>query len=298
MDIIEGILYSLLWASAAVATKFAMHSVDPFLLTFLRFLIVAILLLSYTYLLNKKKNRFPSKDEFKQLLMLGLLNVTIYMTGFIIAIKTVSAGLISLFMATNPLILILLSGIILKRKLTINEYIGILIAMSGLILAAIPNLKDSHASLLGLVALIAGITSLSFGSIYFSKKKIALNRMTVNTWQITFGCIFFIPIVFYNAPNNFIKPDLNFYLSFFWLVLPVTIIAYALWLKLLHTDPVKAGLWLFLTPALGYFMAVIILHEPLTLYGIIGALLVVTGLLYSRRKKKMEFDSKYLTSTE
>jgi probable blue pigment (indigoidine) exporter len=284
MDILEGILYSLLWASAAVATKFAMHSVDPFLLTCMRFLVVAIVLMSYTYLFKYNQERLPTRHEFKQLLILGLLNVTIYMTGYIIAIKTVSAGLISLFMATNPLILILLSAIILKRKLHKNEYIGIVIALAGLILAAIPNLKGSHASIIGLAALVTGITSLSFGSIYFSKKKMALNRMTINTWQITFGGIFFIPIIIFNAQDNFLKPDLNFFLSFLWLVIPVTIIAYALWLKLLQRDPVKAGLWLFLTPGLGYFMAVVILHEPLTLYGIAGALLVVTGLLYSRKK--------------
>ena len=286
MNILEGILYSLLWASAAVATKFAMHSVDPFLLTCLRFLVVAVLLMAFTYLLTRKQNRLPSKQEFKQLLIMGLLNVTIYMTGYIIAIKTVSAGLISLFMATNPLILILLSAVVLKRKLTYNEYMGMAIALTGLILAAVPNLQNSHASIIGLVALVAGITSLSFGSIYFSKKKIDLSRMTINTWQITLGGLFFIPIVFLNAPNNYIRPDLNFFFSFTWLVIPVTIVAYALWLKLLQNDPVKAGLWLFLTPALGYFMAAIILHEPLTLYGIFGAVLVVAGLLYSRKKAK------------
>jgi probable blue pigment (indigoidine) exporter len=286
MNILEGLFYSILWASAAVATKFAMHSVDPFLLTCLRFILVALLLLAFTYIFNNKENRLPTKQEFKQLAILGLLNVTIYMAGYIIAIKTVSAGLISLFMATNPLMLILLSAIVLKRKLAFNEYLGIAIALAGLILAAVPNLKGSQASLIGLVALVAGITSLSFGSIYFSKKKLNLSRMTINTWQITFGGIFFIPIVFLNQPNNYIVPDLNFFLSFLWLVIPVTIIAYALWLKLLQDDPVKAGLWLFLTPALGYFMAVIILNEPLTLYGIFGAILVVIGLMFSRRKIK------------
>ncbi len=284
MNILEGLLYSILWASAAVATKFAMQSVDPFLLTCLRFLLVGLVLLTFTYLLNSKENRLPNKKEFKQLLMLGLLNVTIYMTGYIIAIKSVSAGLISLFMATNPLILIVLSAIVLKRKLSSHEYVGIAIALTGLVLAAIPNLKGSHASFIGLAALVIGITSLSFGSIYFSKKKLALSRLTVNTWQIAFGGLFFIPIVLFNGSNNYIKPDLNFFLSFLWLVIPVTIIAYALWLKLLQHDPVKAGLWLFLTPAIGYFLAVIILKEPLTVYGVTGALMVVTGLIYSRRK--------------
>jgi drug/metabolite transporter (DMT)-like permease len=103
-------------------------------------------------------------------------------------------------------------------------------------------------------------------------------------WQIIFGGLLFIPIVAFNAGNLYFVPNFNFFASFLWLVFPVSIVAYSLWLHLLHKDPVKAGIWLFLTPVLGYAMAVIILREPLTLFGVIGALLVVTGLFYSRKR--------------
>lgn len=284
MELLEGLLFSILWASATVATKFAVHSVDPFLLTLLRFLVVALVLQAYAYIFKKSNSRLPSKEEFKQLIVLGLLNVTVYMTGYLIAIKTVSAGLISLFSASNPLILILLSALLLRKKLSRHQGMGIAIAFSGLILAAVPNLKDSHATFWGLIAFVAGITSLSFGSIYYSKTGIKLSKMSVNTWQITIGGLLFIPIVALNTGNNYLHADFNFFLSFAWLVVPVTIIAYALWLKLLSVDPVKAGIWLFLTPVLGYIMAVIIMHERMTIFGVSGAILVVIGLLYSRRK--------------
>jgi probable blue pigment (indigoidine) exporter len=286
MEIIEGLLFSIFWASATVATKFAVHSVDPFLLTLIRFVLVALVLQTFTFLFQKKTNRLPNKQEFIQLTILGVLNVTIYMSGYLIAIKTVSAGLISLFSASNPLILVLLSAFVLKKKLSTHQWVGISMAFTGLILAAVPNLKGSHATLWGLIAFVLGITSLSFGSIYFSKSSIKLSKMAVNTWQITIGGLLFIPIVWMNSGGNYLHADLNFYLSLAWLVIPVTIIAYALWLKLLEADPVKAGLWLFLTPALGYLLAVLIMHERLTAYGVCGALLVVGGLLYSRRKVK------------
>jgi probable blue pigment (indigoidine) exporter len=288
MEILEGLLFSILWASATVATKFAVHSVDPFLLTLLRFLVVALVLQAFAFLFRRKSSRLPTKQEFRQLFILGVLNVTVYMTGYLIAIKTVSAGLISLFSASNPLILILLSALVLKKKLSMQQRIGIAIAFSGLVLAAIPNLKDSHATFWGLIAFVAGITSLSFGSIYYSKTNIKLSKMSVNTWQISIGGLLFVPIVALNTGNNYLHADLNFYLSFAWLVVPVTIIAYALWLKLLDADPVKAGIWLFLTPVLSYIMAVLIMHEHITPYGVGGAILVVTGLLYSRRNPRLE----------
>ncbi len=283
MDIIEGILFALFWSSATVATKFAIRSVDPFLLTFLRFSLVSLLLLFYVYAIKGRSNRLPQVKELKHLFVLGVCNVTLYMTGYLIAIKTISAGLISLATATNPLILILLSAVFLDKKPTAKQWIGIAVSVAGLVLASIPNLKHSHLTIKGLVALIAGIVALSSGSVYYSKVRLALPKMVVNTWQITIGGLLFAPILWLNRGNNFIKPDLNFSLSFIWLVIPVSIIAYSLWLTLVHKDPVKAGGWLFLTPVLGYLMAIIILHEPVTIYGVSGALMVVLGLTYSRR---------------
>lgn len=287
MDIFEGLFFAIFWASATVATKFAIRSVDPFLLTFLRFSLVSLLLLGYFYVL--KSNRWPTAKELRHLFILGLCNIALYMTGYLIAIQTVSAGLISLVTATNPLILIVLSAIFLKRRPTTIQWIGIAVSLAGLIIASIPNLQNSHATLKGLVALVAGITALSSGSIYFSKVKLTLPKPIVNTWQITIGACLFVPIVLINGSNNFIKTDMNFALSFIWLVVPVSIIAYALWLNLLHKDPVKAGGWLFLTPVLGYIMAIIVLHEQVTVYGVAGAILVVIGLMYSRRTDPRQF---------
>ncbi len=285
MDIAEGLLFALLWASATAATKIAVHSCDLFLLTLIRFLTVSVILLTYTYLIKGKSSRYPTKAEFKKLFILGVLNVTVYMSGYLIAIKYVSAGLISLLTAVNPLLLILFSALIYKRKLTAFEITGIVIAVAGLTLASVPNLYNSHATLTGLLALIAGIAALSSGSIYYANSGLSLKKMEVNTWQITIGGLLFLPVVLWNGSNNFIIPDRNFFLSIAWLIFPVSIVAYAMWLNLVQKDSVKAGLWLFLTPAFGYLMAVIILREKITVYGIAGSLLVVSGLLYSRRKK-------------
>jgi len=285
MDIAEGLIFAILWASATVATKYTLHSCDLFLLTLIRFLTVSVILLVYNYIIKSKSSNFPSKAEFKKLLILGILNVTVYMSGYLIAVKYVSAGLISLITAVNPLLLILFSAIFYKRKLTSAEIIGVVVAVSGLALASIPNLYHSHATLQGLLALIVGIAALSAGSIYYANSGITLKKMEVNTWQITIGGLLFIPIVLLNGSNNFIIPDIHFFVSITWLIVPVSIIAYALWLNLLQKDSVKAGLWLFLTPAFGYLMAVVIMHEKMTVYGVAGSALVVGGLLYSRRKK-------------
>jgi drug/metabolite transporter (DMT)-like permease len=82
--------------------------------------------------------------------------------------------------------------------------------------------------------------------------------------------------------NNF---DLSFWLSLAWLIIPVSIIAVQLWLRLLKDDAVRASLWLFLCPVFGFMYATFLLHEPFTIHTAVGALLVMAALYVGQFKK-------------
>ncbi|MDM5333906.1 EamA family transporter [Ureibacillus composti] len=73
-----GLLFTVLYASGAVAMKFGLQSAPPLTLATLRILIAGVLLLSYIYLFQKGKYRMPNKKEFGTLFWLGLLNTTFF----------------------------------------------------------------------------------------------------------------------------------------------------------------------------------------------------------------------------
>ncbi len=129
--------------------------------------------------------------------------------------------------------------------------------------------------------------SYSVAAIYFAAKNWSgLHLFTINGWQTLFGGIFLLPItLFFYQPqlNNF---NQSFWLSVSWLAIPVSVAAVQLWLWLLKTDAVRAGLWLFLCPLFGFAYASWLLKEPLGIYTIIGVVLVLIGLLLSRRDIK------------
>ncbi|GGH79448.1 drug/metabolite transporter (DMT)-like permease [Filimonas zeae] len=285
MEIAEGVLFAILWASATAATKFGIRSVEPLLLACIRFLLVGGLLTGFVYVIRAGKFRLPTKKEFKHLFILGLLNITLYIAAFVIAVKMVSAGLVSLFNAMPPLVIILLSAIWLKRPVLRKEWLGIGLAMAGLAVAAIPNLQNSHATIGGIVILLLGQVALATGSTYYAGIKLELPRLVINAWQTAIGGLLLIPLAFLNRHNIYLVADSNFYWSLGWLVIPVSVIAYGLWLHLLHKDAVKAGMWLFVTPVLGYVLAVWLLREKVTVYAIVGALMVIAGVSIAKRKK-------------
>src|SRR4051812_23815378 len=107
--IIIGLLFSMLWASASVAGKIGMQSVEPLLLFDVRFMFAGILMLLYAHLFTR--NKLPKSSDWKQLTFFGLLNTTLYLGLYIIALKQVSAGIGSLAVATNPLMISILTAV-------------------------------------------------------------------------------------------------------------------------------------------------------------------------------------------
>lgn len=282
-NLLSGILFAMLWASASVATKIGILSAQPLVIGNFRFLIAATLMLGYSYLFQK--NRLPKGVEWKQLAIYGFLNVTIYLGCFVIAMKHVSAGIGSLAAATNPLIISILSAFWIGRSVKKTEIFGLFFGITGVGIATYPLLKNSFADVEGLIILSISMISYSVGTVYYSSQKWELPLLVINGWQVLLGGILLVPITlfFTDWANN--TYDLRFWSSVFWLVIPVSIGAVQLWLYLLKKDPVKASLWLFLCPIFGFAYASFLLDEPITSYTYIGTLLVIVGLYLAQKEK-------------
>ena len=282
-NLLSGILFAMLWASASAATKIGILSAQPLVIGNFRFFIAGALMLGYSYLFQK--NRLPKGVEWKQLAIYGFLNVTIYLGCFVIAMKHVSAGIGSLAAATNPLIISILSAFWIGRSIKKIEILGLVFGITGVGIATYPLLKNSFADVEGLIILSVSMISYSVGTVYYSSQKWTLPLLVINGWQVLLGGILLVPITlsFTDWTNN--TYDLRFWSSVFWLVIPVSIVAVQLWLYLLKKDPVKASLWLFLCPIFGFSYASFLLNEPITFYTYIGTLLVIVGLYLAQKDK-------------
>ena len=282
-NLLSGILFAMLWASASAATKIGILSAQPLVIGNFRFFIAGALMLGYSYLFQK--NRLPKGGEWKQLAIYGFLNVAIYLGCFVIAMKHVSAGIGSLAAATNPLIISILSAFWIGRSIKNIEILGLVFGITGVGIATYPLLKNSFADVEGLIILSVSMISYSVGTVYYSSQKWTLPLLVINGWQVLLGGILLVPITlfFTDWTNN--TYDLRFWSSVFWLVIPVSIVAVQLWLYLLKKDPVKASLWLFLCPIFGFSYASFLLNEPITFYTYIGTLLVIVGLYLAQKDK-------------
>lgn len=277
-----GLSFAILWSSASIAGKFGLQSVEPMVFFTIRFLLAGAILLIYAHVLQGE--RLPQNKEWWNVTFFGTFNTALYLGLFIIALQTVAAGITALAIALNPLLISIMSSLWMKRKVKGNEWMSIILGILGVALATYPLLQTSYASTGGLILLGLSMVTYSIGSVFYSSVTWNLSRIAINGWQVLAGGILLAPFafIFYRGNNQY---DLNFALSLAWLIIPVSIVAVQLWLRLLREDAVRASLWLFLCPIFGLGLATLLLDEPFTLYTGIGTAVVLLALYIGQQKK-------------
>ncbi|MCE7040727.1 DMT family transporter [Dyadobacter sp. CY312] len=285
-NIAIGLLFSILWASASVATKFGVQSAAPLILANVRFFIAGILLLGFSYgFIKDQSYRLPTRREFGQLALFGFLNTTLYLGLYVCAMKYTAAGIGSLAVSTNPLIIVLLSSWWLSRRPATEEWLGIILGMAGIAIATYPLMKNSFTTPFGITLLMISMIAVSAASVYYASVKWELPNLLINGWQVFLGGVFLLPATLWMGNETQTQWNAQFWASVLWLSLAVSIVGLICWFYLLRLDTVKASMWLFLCPLFGFLFAWWLMDEPITIYTIIGTILVVGGLYAGQRKK-------------
>ncbi len=230
------------------------------------------------------KHRLPVGKEWKQVAVYGLLNITIYLGSYIVAMQTLTAGIGALAIGTNPVFISFLSVFFLKKKLTMPVILALFICTVGVLCAAWPLFEQAQVTARGLLILVFSMLSYSVSAVYFTTSKWnSLHLFTINGWQTFIGGILLLPFTWYyfTSMNNHF--DTKFWVAVLWLAIPVSIVAVLIWLWLLKADSVKAGMWLFLCPLFGFIIAALIMNDSISVYTIVGVMLVMIGLFLSQQ---------------
>ena len=283
--IAAGVLFALLWSSASTATKIALVSAQPLVIAQFRFALAGAIMLFFAYFLQEQK--WPNRKQWKQITIYGFLNITLYLGCYIIAMQHVTAGIGALSVATNPLYISFLSVFFLKRKLKSEIFIALLFGTAGVVIASWPLLQNTSVTAEGLILILFSMLSYSAGAIYFSSRQWGdMNILTINGWQTAIGGFLLLPFTLWQFHRNANHFDFKFWAGTAWLAIIVSIFAIQLWLWLLKKNAVKAGLWLFLCPVFGFAIAAVVLKDVISVYTVVGVVLVMIGLFLSERKNQ------------
>ena len=122
-----------LWGGVIIAAKIASNiMLEPIKLSFFRNLVVIVILLPFAF--NKLvTNREVYRKNWKLIIVLSVLSVSVFNTFLNIALTTTSVISSSLMPAFTPALIILLSFLIYNSTITVFQSIGAVVSFFGFI---------------------------------------------------------------------------------------------------------------------------------------------------------------------
>jgi len=275
------LIFILLWSSAFITTKPIIDNSDPFAALAFRFFFVAVGF--YLFSLYLKQSIIVKKKNLIESVFSGVLFHGFYLGGVFYSISIgMPTGIAALIVTLQPVLTNALSGPILDEKVTLKQWIGVLLGFIGAALVLGFDI-GSDIPLLGLVATIVALIAITTSTIWQKKLSNNLSLPVSNFYQAVGGCLFHIMIIIF-----FTKPYIDFSQTFIIAmshqIFLVSFGAFTILMYLIKNNSASRTVSIFfLIPATSAFMAWLFLNESLTNLDLLGFLITTIGVYIATR---------------
>ena len=275
------IIFILLWSSAFITTKPIIDYSDPFSALAFRFFFVAIGF--YLFSLYLKQSIIINKKNLIESLCSGILFHGFYLGGVFYSISIgMPTGIAALIVTLQPILTNILSGPMLGERVTIKQWVGVLLGFIGAALVLGFDIGSNIPSF-GLIATIVALISITASTIWQKKLSNNLPLSVSNFYQAVGGCLFHVLIIIL-----FTKPYIDFTKTFIVAmshqIFLVSFGAFTILMFLIKKNSASKTVSIFfLIPATSAMMAWIFLNESLTNLDLIGFLITSIGVYIATR---------------
>ncbi len=264
---------------------------------FILFRVTGAVLLFWIMRLLFQTEKVDRKD-FGLLAICGLFGVAVNQLFFFYGLHYSSAINSGIIMASNPIIVLILSYLILKEKLSWLKISGILIGATGVILLTLKSAASTPKASWGDLFLF--VNAMSYG-LYLVLAKPLMKKyspMTVITYVFTFG-LFFV-LLFPPTLTNLIQTPFSSFPTDIWIkisyvILGVTFLTYLLTMYgLKHLSPSVSSVYIYIQPVMVILFAFLFVQlgisedqtKTITGIKIMLMLIIFTGVFLTTRKEK------------
>ena len=278
------LIFIILWSSAFITTKPIVDYSDPFSALAFRFLLVTFGF--FLFSIFRKEKILVSKKNFIESIFSGILFHGVYLGGVFFSIsKGLPTGIAALIVTLNPVLTNALAGPLLKEKVSIKQWIGVIMGFLG---ATIVLGFDIGTTLptIGIIAVFISLLAVTSATLWQKKLSNNLSLPVSNMYQAIGGFLFHILIVLF-----FTEPYINFSSTFIIAmthqIVLVSFGAFTILMYLIkHHSASKTVSLFFLIPATSALIAWIFLNETLNIFDIFGFIIASVGVFIATREYK------------
>ncbi|PIE47189.1 MAG: hypothetical protein CSA42_04370 [Gammaproteobacteria bacterium] len=281
LDLLLAVLVAIIWGVNFTFIKWGIESFEPIMMTAMRFFFTAIPLIFVI-----KRPKFTLTFFIYAIgtfaIQYGLLFYAMHLGA--------SAGLSALILQVQVFITIFLAYLLLGEGINRWQILGLVISVLGLALIGFNLGGDIPA--MSFICILLSATGWSFGNIA-SKKLMDNSPISLVVWGGLVVSVLMMAMSLILEPNawtiqTFINASVKSWLSLSFIVYISTLAGFGLWVYLLQcNEAAKIMPFALLVPVVGMFASVILTAEAMTWWKVVAMVLIMLGLMVSRKPVKI-----------
>jgi drug/metabolite transporter (DMT)-like permease len=269
----------LIWGTTYLVIRIGLDDFPPALFAGLRWLIAGPVLIA---ILKLRGYKLPTLNDIKHLAVMGILLIGLGNGLVVFAEQWVPSGLTALLLSTEPLWIVGIESLLPGAPgLNLKIIAGMLLGLAGVILIFGSNLSaifNIHY-LLGILGLMLGVLGWSSGTLYSKYKKISVHPLMGAAVQMAIAGIIMSLLGVIIGESSYLHFTQNGVLSFLYLVVFGSLIAYASYIYAVANLPVSiVATYAYVNPVIALFLGWLVLDEALNSIIIIGAIIILIGV--------------------
>lgn len=283
----------IVWGSTYLAIRVAVREgsgFPPFMMGAMRVILGGGLLLLWSGL-SRKRIRLTRKE----LLLVAASGLLLWFGGnglVVWAEQRAASGYAALVIAATPVWVALIEAVLDRRSPTFLLVASLAIGFAGIGILSAPLLRQStRADVLSVGALLMAAVSWGTGSVLQSRNHVDLGPRVSSGYQQVFGGLgFLLAAVVFGEPLP--TPTTQAWIAWVYLVVIGSVFAFTAYVQALRLLPTSVVMtYAYVNPVIAVVLGWLILREPITLWTICGAalvLLAVAGVFRDRMRRSSE----------
>lgn len=278
---------TIFWGFSFIWTIQVFEVYGPITTVFLRLVLSSVLLFSIGAVLGKLQK--VKLTDIRTIVIMAFFQPFLYFIGETVSLTYVSPTVASVIIATIPLFSPIAAYWFLREKVSLMNFIGILISVAGVFFVIVDSGFVPNVSLTGIGLLLFAVMAAIGYSVIVVKLASKYNVYTLIAWQNFLGILMFLPIFYFTEFDSFIaaKPSVTQLLPLLYLAVFASSGAFMLFTYgIRNLGVVKANTLTNGIPVFTAFFSWWLLSEKLNWINIVGIVIVLGGLLLSQVKKE------------
>ena len=249
---------------------------------------VSVLLFWLLFIFKPGNNRIAKKDIGRYILC-AVTGVAINQLLFLKGLSLTYSIHASLLMLTTPILIVIIAAWILKERLSLTRFTGLALGVGGALVLVLgkDNSGEGGNVVLGDLLIIINAVSYTFYFILVKPLMLRYNPIMIIRWIFTIGLILVLPFGWTEFSQiHWEQFNMIDTACMILVVFAGTFLAYlfnAFGIKMLGAS--VAGFYIYTQPLFAATIAMIFLHEELSWYKGIAALLIFTGVYLTNKPK-------------